>query len=287
MTSSSTPPMTAGHRPAPHFLMCAPDFFGVEYEINPWMHGKQGTVGFSEAQAQWGALHKLLTGTLGARVEQMAPQPGLPDIVFTANAALVNGGVAVPSRFRHKERQGEEPHYRAWFAQNGFELRDLPAGVTFEGAGDALFDTAEPGLLWAAYGFRTDEESHPHLANAFGAEVISLRLTDPRFYHLDTCFCPLPGGALLWHPAAFNESSRRRVRERVAGGRRFEVGDADALAFACNAVGVGESAVVLNAASPGLSRWLEGRGLAVYRTPLTEFLKAGGSAKCLTLRLDV
>lgn len=271
---------------APRFLMCAPEFFGVEYEINPWMHGKQGTVGFSQAQAQWGALYALLTETLGARVERVAPQPGLPDIVFTANAGLTKGRVVVPSRFRHKERQGEEPHYRAWFERDGFTLRDLPPGVAFEGAGDALFDTAEPGLLWAAHGFRTDEASHAHLADAFGAEVISLRLTDPRFYHLDTCFCPLPGGALLWHPAAFDESSRRKVQERVAEGRRFAVGDADALAFACNAVGVGESAVVLNSASPELSRWLDGRGLSVHQTPLTEFMKAGGSSKCLTLRLD-
>jgi len=270
----------------PRFLMCAPEFFGVEYEINPWMHGKQGTVGFSEAQAQWGALYTLLTDTLGGRAEQVAPRPGLPDIVFTANAGLAKGGVVVPSRFRHRERQGEEPIYRAWFEKNGFSLRDLPPGVAFEGAGDALFDTAEPELLWAAHGFRTDEAAHPFLAEAFGAEVIPLRLTDPRFYHLDTCFCPLPGGSLLWHPAAFDESSRRRVRERVAEDRRFEVDDADALAFACNAVGVGASALVLNSASPGLARWLEGRGLSVHQTPLTEFMKAGGSAKCLTLRLD-
>jgi len=271
---------------APRFLMCAPEFFGVEYEINPWMHGKQGTVGFSEAQAQWGALLRLIADTLGAQVEQVAPRPGLPDIVFTANAGLAKGGVVVPSRFRHPERQGEEPIYRAWFEGHGFALRELLLGVAFEGAGDALFDTVEPGLLWAAHGFRTDEAAHPHLAEAFGVEVISLRLTDPRFYHLDTCFCPLPGGALLWHPPAFDESGRRRVRERVAEGRRFEVGEADALAFACNAVGVGEGAVVLNAASPELVRWLEGRGLSVHQTPLSEFLKAGGSAKCLTLRLD-
>jgi N-dimethylarginine dimethylaminohydrolase len=266
--------------------MCAPEFFGVEYVINPWMQGKLGTVGHTEAGRQWQALYGLLTEVLGAQVGLVAPQPGLPDIVFTANAALVKGGVAVPSRFRHKERQGEEPHYRAWLEGAGFVLRDLPAAIAFEGAGDALFDAGETDLLWAAHGFRTDEAAHPLLAEVFGAEVVSLRLTDPRFYHLDTCLCPLPGGVLLWHPPAFDESSRRRVMGRLPEEKRIAVGPADAAAFACNAVGVTPADVVLNAASPELRRALEARGYRVHETPLTEFLKAGGSAKCLTLRLD-
>jgi len=271
------------------FLMCAPEYFGVEYVINPWMQGKQGTVGIAESHLQWASLHRLLTATLGATVETVPPQPGLPDIVFTANAGSVRGGVVVPARFRHPERRGEEPHFRAWFAANGYELRDLPPGIAFEGAGDALFHEENAGgegpLLWAAYGFRSDAAAHPFLAETFGAEVVPLALADPRFYHLDTCLCPLPGGYLLWYPPAFDAASQQRVMERVPAEKRLAVSEPDAVAFACNAVSVGD-AVVLNDASPELEGWLSERGFTTHRTPLTEFMKSGGSAKCLTLHLD-
>mgnify|MGYP000896785951 CR=1 FL=1 len=271
------------------FLMCPPEFFGVEYVINPWMQGKQGTVGVMEAHQQWAALHRLLTQELGAKVELVPPQPGLPDIVFTANAGLVRGGVCVPARFRYAERQGEEPHYRAWFEANGFALRDLPPGIAFEGAGDALFhEDGRDGrpLLWAAHGFRSDAAAHPHLAEVFGAEVVSLALVDPRYYHLDTCLCPLPGGFLLWYPQAFDAESRTKVESVVPEEMRLAVSDADAAAFACNAVAVGRSHVVSNTVGEEIGCWLQLRGFTLHQTPLGEFLKAGGSAKCLTLRLD-
>lgn len=280
-----------------HFLMCAPHYFGVEYVINPWMAGNEGMIRRTEAEAQWEALYGLLANTLGACVSLIPPQPHLPDLVFTANAGLIRGEVCVPARFRHAERRGEEPHFRAWFKAHGFTLADLPAGIAFEGAGDALFDTeAEEGagkndrpILWAAYGFRSDRAAHPLLAEVFGADVVSLALVDPRFYHLDTCFCPLPGGSLLWFPPAFSAESRRLIEERVPAERRIAVCEADTAAFACNAVGLqardGSRALVLNAASEALRGTLAEQGFAVHATPLTEFLRAGGAAKCLTLRV--
>lgn len=267
-------------------LMCAPEYFGVEYVINPWMEGKLGGVIGGAAREQWGYLNGVLTTVLGAETVLVPPQPGLPDIVFTANAASVKNGVAVPARFRHPERQGEEPFYRASLAEVGYEILDLPDGVAFEGAGDALFyegETAKP-LLFAAYGFRTDPESHPFLAGAFGAEVVSLRLVDPRFYHLDTCFCPLPGGYVIWHPPAFDAESRARIEASVPAEKLYAVPDTDATAFACNAVGVGEH-VVMNAATSTLREKLLAWGFTTHLTPLSEFMKAGGSSKCLTLRL--
>lgn len=266
-------------------LMCPPTYFGVEYVINPWMAGKIGAVSQSAAQKQWHDLFALLTETLGATVQCVAPKPGLPDIVFTANAASIHAGKAVPARFKFAERQGEEPVYRDALVEAGYEIHDLPEGVAFEGAGDALFweGDGEP-VLFAAHGRRTDPQSHLFLGETFGVETVSLALTDGRFYHLDTCFCPLPGGYLLWYPPAFDAASTEIITARIPENRRLAVSDADAVQFACNAVGVGAN-VVMNAATEPLRESLAAWGFAAHTTPLGEFMKAGGSAKCLTLRL--
>ena len=267
-----------------HYLLCTPTYFGVEYVINPWMLGNVGKVG-ADAGAQWDALYRLLTETLGVTVELVAPQPGLPDMVFTANAGLVRGAVAVPSRFRFPERQREEPYFHAWFRDNGFTLQEIPEGIAFEGEGDALFDGADPGLLWAADGFRTDPASHPYLSEIFGVATVSLKLADTRYYHLDTCFAPLPGGFYLLYLPAFDERSRETLRDHIPETHRLALSDEDAAAFACNAVPIGDHALVMNAATPELTAWLRERSFTIYTTPLDEFMKAGGAAKCLCLRL--
>ena len=268
------------------FLMCAPNYFGVEYVINPWMEGKLGGVVMQTAHEQWQTLYNILTQTLAVETVLVPPQPGLPDIVFTANAASVRNGVAVPARFRYPERQGEEPFYRKSLLSAGYTIRDLPSGIAFEGAGDALFYDSETEIsrLFAAHGFRTDRESHEFLAQTFGVEVVSLQLVNPCFYHLDTCFCPLPGGFVLWHPAAFDSESQEKVRSVIPADKLYAVSGADATAFACNAVGIGNH-VVMNAATESLKSQLLTWGLTLHTAGLSEFMKAGGSAKCLTLRL--
>ena len=159
-------------------------------------------------------------------------------------------------------------------------------GGAFEGAGDALFDTMDPTLLWAAYGFRTDLAAHAHVSRLLDVEVVSLRLADRRFYHLDTCFCPLPGGRVLWYPAAFDPESQSLVEQRVPSAHRLAVSTEDALAFACNAVAVDAENVVLHHASSALVDALRAWGIQSHLTPLSEFLKSGGAAKCLTLCLN-
>ena len=278
----------AAHSPAGTFLLCDPRYFGVEYVINPWMEGKLGSVVNSEAVAQWMALYRLLSETFGATVERIEPRPGLPDMVFTANGALVRNGVCVPARMNPVERQDEEPFYQAWFAERGFRLVELPKEIPFEGAGDALFGEDKNGavVLFCASGFRSIPAAHPLLGAAFGVPTLSVRLVDPRYYHLDTCFCPLPYGNYLWYPPAFDADSQGIIEEAIPSDKRYAVSDADAADFACNAVSVGENAVVMNSASRALRDWLAQRGFTTYATPLTEFMKSGGSAKCLTLRID-
>ncbi|MBD2516836.1 TIGR00300 family protein [Nostoc sp. FACHB-973] len=263
------------------FLMCPPDYYDVDYVINPWMEGNIHKSSRDRAVEQWQGLHQILKQH--AIVDLVSPEKGWPDLVFTANAGLVLGDNVVLSRFLHKERQGEEPYFKQWFEENGYTVNELPKDLPFEGAGDALLDR-EGRWLWAGYGFRSELDSHPYLAKWLDIEVLSLRLIDERFYHLDTCFCPLANGYLLYYPGAFDSYSNRLIQMRVAPEKRIAIAEADAVNFACNAVNV-ESIVIMNKASDALKTRLADVGFQVLETPLTEFLKAGGAAKCLTLRV--
>lgn len=262
-------------------LMCAPQHYDVDYVINPWMEGNVHRSSRDRAQEQWERLHHILKDH--ATVDLVPPQQGWPDMVFTANAGLILGKTVVLSRFFHPERQGEEPYFQKWFEDQGYTVHNLPKSLPFEGAGDALLDRAG-GWLWAGYGFRSELDSHPYLAKWLDVEVLSLRLIDRRFYHLDTCFCPLTNGDLLYYPPAFDTYSNHLIERRIPAEKQIVVDEVDAANFACNAVNVGQT-IVMNSASDRLQQTLAARGFTVIETPLTEFLKAGGAAKCLTLRL--
>lgn len=263
---------------APHVLMCPPDFYGIEYEINPWMN-RERQADHGLAVRQWTDLRSILE-QLGAKVSLLEPVAGLPDLVFTANAAMIFRDQAIVSRFRHPQRQGEEPHDAAWFAANGFQVRRLEAGVYFEGAGDALFcgDT-----LFAGYRIRSDVRSQQKVGELIGHRVIPVELVDPYYYHLDTCFCPLAVGVAMYFPGAFDEYGQRAIHDAIP--MLIEVESDEARSFACNAVVIGRS-VVTNSGCDRLHAALRSHGLEPIATPLSEFVKAGGSAKCLTLRLD-
>ena len=261
--------------------MCPPDYFSVDHNINPWMAGNTGRLDKGRAMRQWENLKQELSKT--ADIELMKPQPALPDIVFTANAGFVYGNRAVASHFMPDERRPEEPYLKQWFRDQGFELCELPEDVGFEGVGDCLLDRKGP-WLWAGYGFRTEIEAHPYLEKWFDRELVSIRLTDSRFYHIDTAFCPLTGGYLLYHPPASDYESRLAIEKRVPSEKRIVVDTEDAGNFACNAVNVGEE-IFVHKASGALKSRIQKRGFKLHETDLSEFLKSGGSAKCLTLRL--
>ena len=261
--------------------MCTPDHYDVDYVINPWMEGNVHKSSRDRAVEQWQELYHILKDN--AIVDLVNPEPGWPDMVFTANAGLVLGENVVLSRFLHKERQGEEPYFKAWFESKGYTVYELPPDLPFEGAGDALLDR-EGRWLWAGYGFRSELDSHPYIAEWLDIEVLPLRLMDERFYHLDTCFCPLTGGYLLYYPPAFDGYSNRLIEMRVPAEKRIAISEPDAVNFACNAVNI-EQTVVMNKVSNDLKERLTSVGYKVIETPLTEFLKAGGAAKCLTLRV--
>ncbi len=262
----------------PRILMCQPDHFGIEYEINPWMNVQVGSDA-QRARQQWDALYRALVD-LDVSVELIEPVKGLPDLVFTANCGLVFGNFFISSRFRYGVRQGEAPHFETWARQSGFDVVIMPDGFHFEGAGDALFCGE---TLIAGYRFRSDVRSHQWIGEKIGQEVLPLELIDPRFYHLDTCFCPLAADLALYYPGAFDQYGLSVLRDRIPG--LIEVVAEEAISFSCNAVVVGRT-VILNEGAPKLARALEQRGFAVRPLGFSEFIKSGGSAKCLTFRAD-
>jgi N-dimethylarginine dimethylaminohydrolase len=262
----------------PRILMCPPDYYGIEYEINPWMSRSRASVP-ERAQRQWKELHETLCA-LGVTVELLEPRQGLPDLVFTANAGLVFGSRFFSSRFRHEVRARETPYFDAWFAGHGFSVEHLPEGTYFEGAGDALFCGT---TLFAGYRIRSDVHGHQYLGKALDRQVLPLELVDPRFYHLDTCFCPLAPGEAIYFPPAFDDYGRKVLATHVP--RLLAVDEAEAVRFGCNAVVAGRT-VVVNTGCPKLEAGLRAWGYQERAVELDEFLKAGGSAKCLTLRLD-
>jgi arginine dihydrolase len=261
------------------FLMCPPDHFGVLYEINPWMH-REVTVDLERARDQWETLAATLREA-GADIEVLEPHPGLPDLVFCANAGTVNRGCFVPSRFRHPERQGEVPHYVEWFSSRGWEVALLPENLSHEGAGDAL--PVGRGFV-SGYRFRSDAAAHLALSQLLGAEFRPLELVDPRLYHLDLSLCPLDERRALVAPDAWDAYGRRMVDAVVPEPVVLE--PEEVLAFCANSVVVGTT-VVMPGCPPRLGRVLEARGFDVVVAPVDEFQKAGGACRCLTLALDV
>lgn len=262
------------------FLMCPPDYFGVEYNINPWMTHNLGRVDSTLAKKQWQNLFESLSQY--AEIEQLKPQLQLPDMVFTANAGLVKGNTFIPSRFKHAERHPEETHFCTWFASKGYRQFDLASPVSFEGEGDALLQPNN-SRLWMGYGFRTDARAYELLKVLF-PQCTALQLIDPRFYHLDTCFCLLPGGQVMYFPNAFSKDSLQTIEAHFAEKDRIAVDEENALYFVCNAI-VADNNLILNHASPTLIDRLASLGYRTTLTPVSEFLKAGGGAKCLALRL--
>ena len=276
----------------PTFLVVDPGHFEVSYAINPWMSphawsaNRDGLV--AAARASFASLSAALRG-LGAVVETMPGVRGAPDLVFPANSAVVLDGRAILARFLCAERQIEEPVFSRAFAalrERGLlrEVAELPQGAIQEGAGDFIWD-APRGLFWAGHGQRSDRRGMDGVAEFFGRETVALELATPRFYHLDTCFCPLPGGEVLYYPPAFTAASDRIIRERVARSDLIEASDEDAARFCVNAVAIGRD-IVMASAADRLRGLLAERGYSLHEVDLAPFIMSGGGAYCMTLRLD-
>jgi N-dimethylarginine dimethylaminohydrolase len=257
-------------------LMCPPVYYGIEYEINPWMNLNCRSES-RLAQDQWWALYQLLNIRLGVDIALAEPKPGLPDMVFTANAGFLSGNKFIASNFRYDVRRGEAIHFENWFAARNYEICHLPQESYFEGEGDLLMCG---DVLFAGHPYRSSLVSHEIVAETLQREIISLRLINDWFYHLDTCLCPLDNHRALIYRGAFDSSTLSVLESKVD--TLISVNEEEARRFACNAIVV-EKNVIINEGCPKTRDQLESRGFSVFEVPLSEFIKAGGSAKCLVL----
>lgn len=259
--------------------MCRPDYYGIFYEINPWMHINE-PINRSLCIKQWQNLHDTIVN-LGVTVKLIEPVLGLPDMVFTANAGLVHQNQVWISSFKNSERQSESTYFKDWFIQAGYEVMneslDLEVPIAFEGAGDALFVNNHLAL---GFGFRSDPRIESY---AFFKQFKSVfcELINPYFYHLDTCFCPLNSSLALWYPGAFSQSSQQMMRKMC---QLISVPEREAKRFACNAVVIGQN-VILPTGCQETCKTLKTHGFNVYECDMSEFMKSGGACKCLTLEV--
>jgi len=256
--------------------MCPPEHFAVTYAINPWMRPDRPTDA-ALAMRQWARLRQVYLD-LGHDVRTIEPVAGLPDMVFAANGATVVDGTVLGVRFAHPERAGEAGAYLEWFRAHGYaDVRE--AGVVNEGEGDIL---CTGQVLLAGYGFRSDRAAAGELEAAFGLPVVSLRLVDPRFYHLDTALCVLDADTAMYYPAAFDDDARAAIAGQFA--ELIEAKDEDAEVLGLNAVSDGLH-VVLPVQARKLATQLRERGFSPIGVDLSELLKGGGGPKCCTLEL--
>ena len=277
---------------SPTFMMVDPAHFEVAYSINPWMAPRlwqaDGEGLSAAARMASAALATALRGA-GAHVEMLPGIAGAPDLVFPANAAVVLDRRALLARFLSPERQVEEPVFARAFAdlrERGLlrEIAFLPDRATQEGAGDAIWD-ATRGLFWAGHGQRSNRRGLDAVADFFDRPTVALELATPKFYHLDTCFCPLPGGEVLYYPLAFTPEAQRAIRNRVAPSDLIEASDEDAGRFCVNSIALGRT-IVMAEATDRLWSMLAERGYDVVGIDLAPFILSGGGAYCMTLRLD-
>ena len=266
-------------------LMCPPDHFQVLAVKNPYMSSHVGSVDLAKARRQWDDVVAAFE-KVGCPVKLVTATPGLEDMVFTANSSLAGTRpdgekVALISSMRHASRRRETDGVAEWYAAEGYRVVRLKPGghETFEGSGDAVW---HPGkrLIWGGHGFRTDPAMFEQVADAFKTPVIQLKLVNERFYHLDTCFCPLTPDAVLIYPSAFDAASLELIL------KIFPIvvtsSEADAVSrMACNAAVWRSKTAIIQKGANAASGHMRAMGLEVVEVDTSEFVKSGGSVYCM------
>jgi N-dimethylarginine dimethylaminohydrolase len=257
--------------------MCPPTYFDIEYEINPWMHQENQVTGDTAAK-QWQKLYEIYSQKLGWHIELIDPAKGLPDMVFATDCCLILDGKILLSSFRFPERQPETSHFEAWLRQQGYSQIKKTENF-FEGGGDNLICGDK---IIAGHGFRSAPEATDELRKYFDREVISLRIIDPNFYHLDTSLTVLDEDTVAFYPGALDEPSQKRLRAAIPN--LIEATLEEAQGFGLNAVSDGRTVITSNGSQSLLDKY-RAAGFEVIDTPILEFRKSGGGVKCLTLEL--
>ena len=268
-------------------LMCPPRHYRIDYAINPYMTGNVGRIDPALAVDEWDRLASLLT-RLGARIEVVTPLQSAPDQVFMSDPGVTIGNTFYCGRFKYSERQAEIETVKDWMTSHDFEVRQLPEGLVWEGNGELLVGLdgqgAADGVLFGGYGIRSQMEAYEWLREATGFEILTIQLTDPRCFHLDVCFTVLPGGYFLIYSEGMAPSDVAKIRDRAPADRIYDADEEDLALFGLNAVIVRRNVVVHNM-SERMARWLRDRDFTPCLCLIDQFVRGGGSAKCLTQKL--
>ena len=267
-------------------LMCPPDYYNVLEVKNPLMAGHVGTINRNAAKVQWEELRHAFEQA-GRKVSIIEPVEGLEDMVFCANQTMVGLNskmekICLLGAMRHPSRRREVSAFEKWFAAAGYKVKHLEAsGHYFEGAGDAIW---HPGrrLIWGGYGFRSDGEVYDQVARAFDAPVVLLKLVNERFYHLDTCFCPLTSEAVLVYPPAFDPESLGVILKLFPIVVVADEADATRK-LACNAAVIDAKRAIIQKGAAGAIQHMTAIGLNVVEVDTSEYIKSGGSVYCMKM----
>ncbi|OGR86656.1 MAG: hypothetical protein A3J74_10205 [Elusimicrobia bacterium RIFCSPHIGHO2_02_FULL_57_9] len=269
-------------------LMCPPDYYDVKEVHNPFMVGQTGTVNRPLARRQWDEMRAAFEAA-GKPVSLIQPVAGLEDMVFCSNQTLVGLApgmekVCLLSQMRHSSRRREVPAFEAWFKENGYRITRLKdSSVSFEGAGDALWHPRKR-LIWGGHGFRSQPEAYEEVARAFEAPVILLKLVNERFFHLDTCFCPLTPEAVLIYPSAFDGESLELILKIFPV--VLTASELEAIrSMACNAAVIDSNTAILQKGAAGVTSHMQAMGLKVVEVDSSEYIKSGGSVYCVKMFL--
>lgn len=259
--------------------MCPPDYYDIQYSINPWMDTNK--IVTKEKNNQWQKLKNKFT-ELGIEVKLLKPQKGLPDMTYV-DIGIVYKNNFIPSNFRYPERQGERKHAVTWFKKNGFKIFKIDKTFYFEGHGDTLWVGDK---LFFGYGFRSSVEAQHEVFKILKKinpkiEIIPIELIDPRFYHLDTCFCPINSKQAIYYPGAFSPKAKKLLAQNI---KLIPVAEKEATKFVCNAVVVNKN-ILIPTGSPQAYNTLEKLGYTIHPVEMSEFIKGGGACKCLSFLL--
>ena len=259
-------------------LMSSPEYFKVEYSINPWMiEGVE--VDIELAKHQWEELKSTIEDA-GSVVQVLPPNKEYPDLVFTANSGIIKEDRVLIANFKYEERQGEEEIYAKWFSENGYSVSRIPSEFKFEGRGDGFILDE---YLIGSYGIRSDKEALLYIAEEFGLKPKIVELADPKFYHLDTCFQQLPttNRDAIFYPKAFKDESLSEFSDLF---NLIPVSEADANKLACNAVVINNT-VIFPSEDIDAIQTVKDLGLNTAVANVSEFIKSGGACQCLVITL--
>lgn len=257
-------------------LLSPPTFYDIKYEINAWMH-RENKVDKEKCREEFDSLVQAYK-RIGLKIEIIKPQKGVPDMVYTANCGFVIDNIFIKSNFKYPQREKESEFAEKYFKDKGFTLKYLPKDVFFEGQGDLFYRDSK---FFFGYGKRSNKRSIPYLEEILGQELHTFEVNDPYYYHLDTCFGPLGEGRIVINPLSFSKPDWDKINKLFS--HVIETTKKDNQLLCCNLVCQNGAIVIGKGISKDLRKTFEKMGFEVFEVPMGEYLKGGGSVKCVTL----